>query len=327
MPNRRTLTLLLLGIGLTFGVGCSQEKPSITVNLVEPEIIEQILAPPDFLANIVQNAPPAQFMPQGSGAKKATVHLQMPTGGSMTIWVYQPDPLPQAKVPCVFIAPAGTIMIHGKKLASGDTQEHLPWVNAGFAVVAYELSGDADPEKSSDVQLKSAVRQFRGAKAGLLNAQLAMAYARDKVSFVDESKFFTAGHSSAGTVALYVAEMEPQVKGCAAFMPPVDVRQTLGLNAMTKIQNIKLVEDAGPFVSSISPATYIDRLSKPTFMFLSKDDRSEITRPAESFARKLREGGKDVTLIEIERGGHYQPMLQPGIPLAIEWAKMVLATD
>ncbi|MEW4563896.1 prolyl oligopeptidase family serine peptidase [Bremerella sp. JC770] len=316
--------VVLVGFTLAIGLamGCSQNQP-VTETLVESEFAEQLLAPMNYLGNIAKQAPDANFQAQGSGVRKAVVQTKLPNGQSMTLWVYQPDPLPHAKVPCVFIAPAGTMMIHGLALGDGDTPEHLPWVKAGFAVVAYELSGNADAENASDAQLKMASEKFRQAKSGLLNAQVAMAYAREKIPFADARQFFTAGHSSAGTMALYVAQMDPQVKGAIAFMPAVDIRASLGIDGISYVQNAEIVPEAGIYVNQISPITHIHRLSQPTFLFIAGDDRPDLTRPADSFAEKLRELGSDVTVVRVPRGGHYEPMLDPGIPMAIEWLTMI----
>jgi len=303
-------------------LGCSQNQP-VNETLIESEFADQLLAPMNYLGNVAKQAPDANFQGQGSGVRKAVVQTNLPDGQSMTLWVYQPDPLLRSKVPCVFIAPAGTMMIHGLGLADGDAPEHLPWVKAGFAVVAYELSGAADSQKSTDAQLKTAAEEFRQAKSGLLNAQMAMAYAREKLSFVDPRQFYTAGHSSAGTMALYVAEMEPQVQGAIAFMPAVDIRESLGIDGVSYIQNKGIVPEAGIYVNKISPATHVHRLSRPTFLFIAGDDRSDITGPADSFGKKLREQGSDVTIVRVPSGGHFEPMRDPGIPMAIEWLKMI----
>ncbi len=326
MLYRPYCLLVASSIAVCLGLGCSQNQP-VNDTLVETEFADQLLAPMNYLGTIAKQSPDAVFKPQGSGVKKAVVQTKLPDGQSMTLWIYQPDPLPSSKVPCVFIAPAGTMMIHGLKLADGDSPEHLPWVEAGFAVVAYELSGDADAQNTPDDQLKIATQKFRQAKSGLLNAQLAMAYAREKVSFVNPRQFYTAGHSSAGTMALYVAEMEPQVKGAIAFMPAVDVRTSLGRDAITYIQNAGIVPETGIYVSKISPATHVHRLSQPTFLFIAGDDRPDITGPADAFAKKLREQGSDVTVVRVPNGGHFEPMLDPGIPMAIEWLKMITQTN
>jgi hypothetical protein len=39
------------------------------------------------------------------------------------------------------------------------------------------------------------------------------------------------------------------------------------------------------------------------------------------FRRALRAAGKDVTFAEVPTGGHYDAMIESGIPKGIEWLK------
>lgn len=318
------LSLILSGFSLCSIslVGCSRQAP-IQETIVEEEIVEKLLGAPDRLTSLVKQVPDATYQSVENGVRRATVKTRLPDGGMMTLWVYQPDPLPGGKLPCVFIAPAGTRLVHGSELGKGAEAEHIPWAKAGFTVVAYELSGDPGSDNASNAQMKTAAEQFREAKSGLLNAQVAMAYAKEKLPFVDSRRFYTAGHSSAGTMSLYVAEMDPQVKACVAFMPAVDVRAWLGVQGLTTIQQNNIVPEAGAYVSKISPMTYMDRLSQPTFLVYVGNDDKAITGPAEKFAKQMQDLGKDITVVKIPTGTHYGSMIQEGIPLAIEWLKMV----
>lgn len=311
--------LLLLSVGLP---GCSNQTP-VKGTIVEEEIVEKLLGAPDRLSALVNKVLDANFTPLESGVKRAIVQAPLPEGGTMTMWVYQPDPLPGGKLPCVFIAPAGTRMVHGSELGQGAELEHIPWAKAGFAVVAYELSGDPGSQDASNSQMQIAAEAFREAKSGLLNAQVAMEYAKEKLSFVDSRRFYTVGHSSAGTMALYVAEMDPQVKACVAFMPAVDIRAWLGVQGLTKIQRDNIVPQAGDYVNKISPVTHIERLSQPTFLVYVGNDDKTLWGPAEKFAQQMQTMGKDITVVKIPVGTHYQSMIDEGIPLAIEWLKMV----
>ncbi|WP_158265457.1 alpha/beta hydrolase family protein [Blastopirellula marina] len=322
MSLRLSITLsglLLLSIGL---VGCSNQVP-VNGTLVEEEIVEKLLGAPDRLSVLVKQTPDGNYSPVGNGVRRAIVKTRMPNGGTMTLWVYQPDSIPGGKLPCVFIAPANTRMVHGSDLKKGSENEHIPWAQAGFAVVAYELSGDPGSDDASNGQLQLAAEEFRAAKSGLLNAQIAMAYAKEKLSFVDSRRFYTVGYDSAGTMALYVAEMDPQVKASVALMPAVDVRAWLGVQGMTKIQRNNIVPDAGAYVSKISPATHIARLSQPTFLlYMGNDDKSN-WGPAEQFAKQMQDLGKDITVVKIPTGKRYETMIEEAIPLAIQWLKMV----
>ena len=63
-------------------------------------------------------------------------------GLPMEVNLYLPNGRHDPKsLPCVFIAPAGAAM-WGMTLGDGDRREHVPYALAGFAVVAYEVSGD-----------------------------------------------------------------------------------------------------------------------------------------------------------------------------------------
>ncbi len=73
---------------------------------------------------------------EGSGpGRPMNLNLYLPAGR------HEPHSLP-----CVFIAPAGS-GDHGSLIDESDRAEHLPYVRAGFAVAAYELSGALDNPK------------------------------------------------------------------------------------------------------------------------------------------------------------------------------------
>src|SRR5690242_13418003 len=86
------------------------------------------------------------------------------------LWVYLPEPFPKSPTPCIFIAPAGSPLIYGMRLAEEDRPEHIPYARAGFAVVAYELSG-AVTNRSSDAEVIQGIRSFKDADGGLESAR------------------------------------------------------------------------------------------------------------------------------------------------------------
>lgn len=317
--------LLAFAILLAAPLGCGRGAPLDDDPIFEPEVATTILGPADHREKLAAEMPELSPGQPVKGGRRSQVTLTMPSGSRMTVWVYQPEPLPAAKVPCVFIAPGGTMMVHGQHLSQGDQQEHLPWVEAGFAVVAYELSGHADAQSASDIDLKFAAEEFRQAGSGLTNAKLAMTFAEKKIPFVDASRFYTAGHSSAGTIALYVAQHDPRVKGTALFMPAIDIREELGIEGMTYIQDSGIVPNAGEYVARISPSTYVERVARPTFLFYVANDTTVRGDVIEVFGKKLRELGREVTVVRAPTGGHHQPMLDEGLPLAIQWAKLIEA--
>ncbi len=124
------------------------------------------------------------------------------------LWIYAPsERAPDAKLPAVLIAPAGSDLMHGMGLGDGDRPEHLPYVAAGFVVVAYELSGDGRTREAYDA--------FSKAQGGLANGLAALSFVRQQIPFVDSSRIFTAGHSSAGDAALLLAAHAPSLRGAA----------------------------------------------------------------------------------------------------------------
>src|SRR5579871_2614816 len=67
--------------------------------------------------------------------------VMLPRPKPARLWIYLPSPPPAGKLPCVVIAPSGSALFSGMKLQDGDRAEHLPYVRAGFAVIAYDIDG------------------------------------------------------------------------------------------------------------------------------------------------------------------------------------------
>ena len=63
-------------------------------------------------------------------------------GGASKLWIYEPEG--SEKRPCILIAPAGSTLMEGMSLGEEDQDEHVPYVQAGFVVIAYSLDGGSD---------------------------------------------------------------------------------------------------------------------------------------------------------------------------------------
>ena len=122
--------------------------------------------------------PPADFSrpvhsAAGRGRHQGLFHgpFRQRPGLPICVQLYlPPGEHPARSLPCVFIAPAGTRLIHGSVLGDSDSPEHLPYVRAGFAVLAYELTGDVPNDSGghiSYVQLVDPVKQFVSADGGI----------------------------------------------------------------------------------------------------------------------------------------------------------------
>ena len=241
-------------------------------------------------------------------------------GTTTTLWIYLPEPAPKTKVPCVFIAPAGTPLIYGCDLTKDDQTEHLPYVQAGMAVVAYSISGPGDVKATISDNLP-ACTAFMKAHAGLSNAQSAVDFALNNVPEIDPTKLYTAGHSSAGTLSLFVAEMEPRISACVAYAPVTDLTNSLKDNA----DYIKGVDDMidgfTDFLHRASPVNHTAKLKCPVFLFHADDDTIEERADIDVFYDNLRKTNKTVSFYQIPIGGHFDSMIEVGVPKAIEWLK------
>jgi dipeptidyl aminopeptidase/acylaminoacyl peptidase len=246
-------------------------------------------------------------------------------GKNMRLWVYlPPGDHPAKSLPCVFIAPSGTPFITGQSLSVGDRPEHLPYAKAGFAVIAYELDGTLAVH--SDSALLIAVNQFMAAHGGIDNARAAADYALAQVPGIDPDRLYTAGHSSAATVALDVAATDPRIKACCAYAPCPDLHKRLKPRLIASL-SLKLPE-FGAFIDSASPSQHIDALkAKPVMLFTAADDKNVPTQFVRDFAADLQQaGGSQIKLVTADSGGHYHSMIDKGIPAGIAFLKELDAT-
>lgn len=239
--------------------------------------------------------------------------------GSMTskLWIYLPEHPVTPTLPCVFIAPAGTHLYEGMRLSTGDQPEHLPYVRAGFAVVAYELDGSlpAQGHRSKDIYI--AAQTFKSADAGVDNARTAIDYAFARIPNLDHNRIYTAGHSSAGTVSLLVAEHEPRIKACLAYAPVPDVERRLGHRFIQAVA--QGIPDYPEFIARSSPINGVTQLRCPVFLFHADDDSNLPTSQVADFAAQLQKTNAHVTFSRVPTGNHYNSMIQQGIPQGIAW--------
>lgn len=234
------------------------------------------------------------------------------------LWLYLPaGNQPPKSLPCVLIAPAGSNLVTGMDLGDGDRPEHLPYVRAGFAVIAYELDG-ALPTRGqpNERQLMAGVVAFTNAQAGLVNAQVALEFATTRVPAIDPKRIFVAGHSSAATLALVLAENEPRAAGCVAFAPAVDL--TIQYPPEIQQQITRPFAAATQLFGTLNPRSGEAKIQIPVFLFYADDD-ARFASQVRDLAERLSAAGKKVTVEHAPRGGHYESMIREGIPRAIKW--------
>ncbi|OJW19977.1 MAG: hypothetical protein BGO49_10670 [Planctomycetales bacterium 71-10] len=244
-------------------------------------------------------------------------------GGKLWLYLPEGEHAPRS-LPCVMITAAGSTLLTGNSIGEDSRPEHVPYVRAGFAVLAYDMDGDPGDARPNpgDARFREAARKFLAARAGLVNAHVAMEFLRAKVPQVDPDRIFAAGHSSAGTAALIFAEEEPRLKGCVAYAPATNLIKRFGPSLPEIGAN-----GWGDLVDRYSPMNEgrERRIACPVFLFHAEGDEIAPAADTHAFAGSLRSYGKDVRLETIPGGDHYESMLDPGIPKAIAWLREVAA--
>jgi dienelactone hydrolase len=233
------------------------------------------------------------------------------------LWLYLPSGEHEAKsLPCILITGAGSTILTGMDLADEDRAEHLPYVRAGFAVLAFELDGvPQNKQKPSNEDMGESMFKFLNARSGLVNAHIALEYVLAKVPQVDPSRISAAGHSSAGTLAVLFAEHEPRLKTCVAFAPALDLEDRFGAESVAQFKNLGV----GDLAVRYSPKNNEDKLKAPLFLFHAEDDGNISVEMSKTFANDLKVKGKSITLDIVPSGNHCDSMINEGIPHAIAW--------
>lgn len=238
--------------------------------------------------------------------------------GDTRIWLYLPEQPGSAKVPLVVIAPAGSRLFHGMSLGDGDRPEHLPYVRAGFGVLAYDVWGHVEDEEPSDGDMIAAARAFQMSDAGAICARGALDYTLARVRNIDRQRIWTAGHSSAATTALLVAARDKRIKGCVAYAPCTNVPGRIA-DAIPIFNNV--LPGFKDFIERTSPHRTTATLTCPVFLFHAEDDSNVPISESASFADQLRQTNPRVNFFRVPTGGHYDSMVEQGIPQAINWLR------
>lgn len=250
-----------------------------------------------------------------------------PAGGHMKFRVYLPPDIdPASPVPCILVPPAGSNLLSGMDIDDPEqipNPEHEPYVRAGFAVITFSIDGNLwRREQSSNIEFKMAYEAFRKSQAGLANCVHAFLETQAVIPGIDKNNIFIAGHSSAGTLSLLFAEHYPQVKGCLAYAPSVNLEQ----NFKPYITEFRpLLPGVDNFIKQSSPDTHLSSLTCPVFLFHARNDQVTIFAETEKFVRQLKAQGTDVEFVTSNGADHYQTMIDEGLPKGIEWIKKIVA--
>jgi dipeptidyl aminopeptidase/acylaminoacyl peptidase len=303
-----SFSLALAVAGLT---GCNQEPtPSPVVKKAAPSV-----APAPAPVVTFPELGPSRLIQPGIQFREAALQRG---GVPMRVWYYQPAKAAD-KLALVLVPPAGSTLFVGMDLGDGDRPEHYPYVRAGFAVASFEIDGHVpNLRQAPDAVVLQGARAFRDAQAGLANARTALDFVLAKVPQIDPKRVYIAGHSSAATLALLVAEHEPRVKACCAYAPVTDVEARLAPAIPSLDGAIPGYRD---FLRFSSPRTHAHKLKCPVFLFHAQDDGNVPIRQSTDFAAQLKKTNPHVTLVRAASGGHYDSMIREGIPKGITWLK------
>jgi dipeptidyl aminopeptidase/acylaminoacyl peptidase len=153
----------------------------------------------------------------------------------------------------------------------------------------------------------------------MINARNALEFTLAKMPEVNPKKIFAAGHSSAGTAALLFAAHEPRLAGCIAYAPCIDLEKNFPGWQVRLLSS--QMDGLADFVTQSSPSTHVSRIRCPTLLFHAEDDAGCDIADTRSFAEKLQAQGTETKLVTVASGGHYDSMIEQGIPAGIEFIR------
>ena len=79
--------------------------------------------------------------------------------------------------------------------------------------------------------------------------------------------------------------------------------------------------DIESFLVQASPITHVANLHCPLFLFHADDDSRVSPVGVAAFRAKVSQTNSRVTDSSVATGGHYQSMIDQGVPRAIAWLK------
>lgn len=302
---------------------------ALVVLIVSAACSRQGAETPSSAASLApSHAPLATFPPLGPATRvEKGVMVHQVILGATRVWIYLPENPPGPPMPAVFIAPAGVPPFvgngFGPDLDRQQHPEHLPYLHAGFAVVAYDTAGELpNGDDPTYEQVQAAATAFRDAEAGVVNARHAIDYVLKMVPGVDPKRLYSAGHSSAGRISLLLAESEPRIAACVAYAPVTDPEQRAREIAPEAAQYLEAnVSGFAEFLKRTSPLHNVGRLHCPTFLYHAADDTLISIRETEKFVESLKKTNPRVTFVRGASGDHYDSMIEEGMPKAIAWLR------
>jgi dienelactone hydrolase len=149
---------------------------------------------------------------------------------------------------------------------------------------------------------------------------VALNFVQQRLKMVNLERIFTAGHSSAANVSLLMAAHQPLLAGSVAYAPICDVSDSI-----KELIETPMVTWAFPGIRSFakrsSPATHAAKTKVPVFVFAAQDDERISLEDVRAYGLAVKDAGGDSKVTTGANGGHYQSMIDKGIPAGIAWMK------
>ncbi|MGB7344347.1 MAG: dienelactone hydrolase family protein, partial [Pirellulaceae bacterium] len=243
-------------------------------------------------------------------------------GHDSEVRVVLPNPLQgghtsSGKIPALVVNGAGAYLFSGMVLSDEDIEPMLPYVEQGFAIIAYETDGcqpsfDRDPTVSDIAQM---TRRYVASKAGLVNAQRALSYALEKFPEIDADQLYAIGHSSGAKQALLLAAHDERIRGCVGFAPAcqMDFGSQMTVARIGGGDAAELSHE----VNRSMPLVHAKNTKVPMLLVYSSSD--QVTRPAEvlTYAKAV---GKNAVAVPVKCGGHGS-VPDAGFKFALSWLR------
>jgi dipeptidyl aminopeptidase/acylaminoacyl peptidase len=231
-------------------------------------------------------------------------------------WLY----VPRKRTPeaLVVVPPSGGTLLTAPELAASDRAEHLPYVEAGFAVISFRPSGAITGEQPRK-EIEKALAEFARARAGVVDAQRAIDLALEQVPALAGKPVFAAGHSSAANLVLALGAEEPRVRAVVAYAPVADVEAFIAGGFLERIA--AQVPGALERARELAPVRLVDRLDVPVLLFQAEDDDVAPVEGTRALARRLEARQRAPRLVIVPTGGHYDAMVSAGLSTGVDWLK------
>lgn len=259
----------------------------------------------------------ARFETIAPGVERAIVETHSRTDAPvMNVWIYRPAASRSPSLPCVLVAASGSNGLNGAALNVDLVPEHVPYVQNGCVVVAYDVDGAIDTQTPADEYVKL-LKSFMLSEGGVANAHEALRKAIEIEPRIDPSRLFAAGHGSAANVALALAADDDRIRAVVAFSPLDDVIARIGNPSIDAMNTA--IDGYRAFLERTQPLALAERIKAQLMIFHPADDPIAPIAATRVLAEKLKTNGNPPHLIEPRTGGHVEAMLSSGLKDASTW--------